>query len=85
MNTSVVRAPLAGSTSSRSRRVFNPAWFLVSPSVALLLLWMIVPLAMTLYCEVPYGAKRYLNLDVAHCHLFDDNGLAVSSAVSRAA
>ncbi len=36
-------------------------------------------------CEVPYGAKRYLNLDVAHCHLFDDNGLAVSSAVSRAA
>lgn len=36
-------------------------------------------------CEVPYGAKRYLNLDVAHCHLFDDSGLAVSSAASRAA
>lgn len=30
-------------------RLANPGWFLVSPSVALLLLWMIVPLGMTLY------------------------------------
>lgn len=30
-------------------RLRNPGWFLVSPSVALLLLWMIVPLGMTLY------------------------------------
>lgn len=54
-----------------------------SPSVALLLLWMIVPLAMTLY----FSVIRYnlLNLDVTHCHLFDNNGLAVSSAASRAA
>ncbi|MGZ0784173.1 carbohydrate ABC transporter permease [Pseudomonas saponiphila] len=33
----------------RKRRQTNPGWFLVSPSVLLLLLWMIVPLGMTLY------------------------------------
>ncbi|MEE4677999.1 sugar ABC transporter permease [Pseudomonas alliivorans] len=32
----------------KSRR-FKPGWFLVSPSVALLLVWMIVPLGMTIY------------------------------------
>ena len=36
-------------------------------------------------CEVPYGAARYLTLDVAHCHVFDDSGLAVAPATSRAA
>ncbi|KNC17066.1 ABC transporter ATP-binding protein [Pseudomonas sp. RIT-PI-a] len=36
-------------------------------------------------CEVPYGAARYLTLDVAHCHVFDDSGLAVAPAASRAA
>ncbi len=30
-------------------RRLGPGWFLVSPSVALLLLWMLVPLAMTVY------------------------------------
>ena len=33
----------------RGKRRIGPGWFLVSPSVALLLLWMIVPLGMTLY------------------------------------
>jgi multiple sugar transport system ATP-binding protein len=36
-------------------------------------------------CEVPYGAKRYLTLDVAHCHLFDENGISVGPAALRAA
>jgi sorbitol/mannitol transport system permease protein len=39
--------------------VTNPGWFLVSPSVALLLLWMIVPLGMTLY----FSLIRYNLLD----------------------
>jgi sorbitol/mannitol transport system permease protein len=39
--------------------VRNPGWFLVSPSVALLLLWMIVPLGMTLY----FSLIRYNLLD----------------------
>jgi sorbitol/mannitol transport system permease protein len=29
--------------------VTKPGWFLVSPSVLLLLVWMIVPLGMTIY------------------------------------
>lgn len=52
MNTSIIRAQLAASAPSRARRLINPGWFLVSPSVALLLLWMIVPLAMTVYFSV---------------------------------
>nr|MBF0684680.1 sugar ABC transporter permease [Pseudomonas sp.] len=36
------------STEHRRRRL-GPSWFLVSPSVALLLLWMLVPLSMTIY------------------------------------
>ena len=43
----------------RKSRVANPGWFLVSPSVALLLLWMIVPLGMTLY----FSTIRYNLLD----------------------
>ncbi len=34
---------------STQNRLANPGWFLVTPSVAMLLLWMIVPLGMTLY------------------------------------
>src|SRR5476651_2316207 len=36
----------------RKSRLANPGWFLVTPSVAMLLLWMIVPLGMTLYFSV---------------------------------
>lgn len=43
----VANAP-AGAPRAR-RRALKPGWFLVSPSVALLLLWMIVPLGMTVY------------------------------------
>ena len=40
----------APATAPRARRrTLKPGWFLVSPSVALLLLWMIVPLGMTVY------------------------------------
>ncbi len=39
----------ANAAPRRQPRRFAPSWFLVSPSVALLLLWMLVPLAMTLY------------------------------------
>jgi sorbitol/mannitol transport system permease protein len=49
MTTSTLKAGLAGSPQPRRPLFRNPGWFLVSPSVLLLLLWMIVPLAMTLY------------------------------------
>ncbi|SNS53877.1 carbohydrate ABC transporter permease [Pseudomonas segetis] len=41
-------SPPATQTKSRKRGL-KIGWFLVSPSVLLLLLWMVVPLAMTLY------------------------------------
>lgn len=43
----VANAPAAAPRARR--RALKPGWFLVSPSVALLLLWMIVPLGMTVY------------------------------------
>ena len=51
MNTSTttVKAPIEIAPPARKIRLANPGWFLVSPSVALLLLWMIVPLGMTVY------------------------------------
>ena len=50
MTVSTLKAGLANNPRQPDRRLFrNPGWFLVSPSVILLLLWMIVPLAMTLY------------------------------------
>jgi sorbitol/mannitol transport system permease protein len=52
MNTSIVNARFEANTAPKKRRLSNPGWFLVSPSVALLLLWMIVPLGMTLYFSV---------------------------------
>ena len=39
-------------SNERKPRRFGPSWFLVSPSVALLLLWMLVPLSMTVYFSV---------------------------------
>jgi multiple sugar transport system ATP-binding protein len=36
-------------------------------------------------CDVPYAARRYLTLNVAHCHLFDESGLSISPAASRVA
>lgn len=48
MNTSALDTPSLATARPGKRRV-GPGWFLVSPSVALLLLWMIVPLGMTLY------------------------------------
>ena len=51
MNTSVMKSattlPTLPAAAPRRRR--SPGWLLVSPSVAVLLLWMIVPLGMTLY------------------------------------
>ncbi|MBD1551748.1 carbohydrate ABC transporter permease [Pseudomonas typographi] len=43
------KAQLRDTRKAVGRRSSNPGWFLVSPSVLLLLLWMIVPLGMTLY------------------------------------
>ena len=45
----------------RKSRLANPGWFLVSPSVALLLLWMIVPLLIALQAisaRLSRGEKR---------------------------
>ena len=49
MNISTVKAHMDIPQPVRKSRLTNPGWFLVSPSVALLLLWMIVPLGMTVY------------------------------------
>jgi sorbitol/mannitol transport system permease protein len=49
MNISTANAQMDIPQPARKSRLANPGWFLVSPSVALLLLWMIVPLGMTLY------------------------------------
>ena len=52
MNTSTAKLHVQPQAAPRKSRLANPGWFLVSPSVALLLLWMIVPLGMTLYFSV---------------------------------
>ncbi|QAY86086.1 sugar ABC transporter permease, partial [Pseudomonas arsenicoxydans] len=52
MNISTAKAHMDIPQPVRKSRLANPGWFLVSPSVALLLLWMIVPLGMTLYFSV---------------------------------
>ncbi|MBF7143837.1 MULTISPECIES: carbohydrate ABC transporter permease [Pseudomonas] len=49
MTVSTLNAEAAAARQPNRRLFRNPGWFLVSPSVILLLLWMIVPLAMTLY------------------------------------
>jgi sorbitol/mannitol transport system permease protein len=51
MNTSAVNPRLDTSSQQpqAKRRWVKPGWFLVSPSVLLLLVWMIVPLGMTIY------------------------------------
>lgn len=51
MNTSVMKSTttLPALPAAAPRRQRSPGWLLVSPSVAVLLLWMIVPLGMTLY------------------------------------
>ncbi len=48
-STTTAKAPIEIAPPARKIRLANPGWFLVSPSVALLLLWMIVPLGMTVY------------------------------------
>ncbi|MEN0105869.1 MAG: sugar ABC transporter permease [Pseudomonas sp.] len=51
MNSTALDTPAgnAAAAPGKKRRALKPGWFLVSPSVALLLLWMIVPLGMTVY------------------------------------
>jgi sorbitol/mannitol transport system permease protein len=54
MSTSILNSTSSTSAQTqrarpRRRRRIAPGWLLVSPSVAVLLAWMIVPLAMTLY------------------------------------
>ncbi|MEE4907584.1 sugar ABC transporter permease [Pseudomonas alliivorans] len=51
MKTSAIsdRTDASGELPQIKSRRFKPGWFLVSPSVALLLVWMIVPLGMTIY------------------------------------
>jgi sorbitol/mannitol transport system permease protein len=50
MNTSALAtSPELAQAPAAKRRSLKPGWLLVSPSVALLLLWMIVPLGMTVY------------------------------------
>jgi multiple sugar transport system ATP-binding protein len=36
-------------------------------------------------CEVAYGEKCRLAVDVNHCHLFDENGIAMERLISHAA
>lgn len=49
MNTSIAHVSLDTSRQTSRRSRTSPGWFLVSPSVAMLLAWMIVPLGMTVY------------------------------------
>ena len=49
MNTIEHPAEQAREAPPRKSRRLAPGWFLVSPSVVLLLIWMIVPLGMTIY------------------------------------
>ncbi|RZA10202.1 MAG: sugar ABC transporter permease, partial [Proteobacteria bacterium] len=49
MNTTTAKPQPDTAEVTGKRRLSNPGWFLVTPSVALLLLWMIVPLGMTVY------------------------------------
>ena len=51
MNSPAIDTPAAQASTpgGREPRRLAPGWFLVSPSVALLLIWMIVPLGMTVY------------------------------------
>src|SRR5690606_31161380 len=61
----------------RHRRRLGPGWFLVSPSVALLLLWMLVPLSRTLYFSVIRynllypGENGFVGLENFHYFLTD--------------
>ena len=61
----------ASEPSERKPRRFGPSWFLVSPSVALLLLWMLVPLSMTVYFSVIRynllypGENGFVGLEIA--------------------
>ena len=52
MQTSTLKTPVVESPAAparRQRRRAGPGWFLISPSVALLLVWMLVPLGMTIW------------------------------------
>ena len=76
MNTSTANAHMDIVQPQRKSRVANPGWFLVSPSVALLLLWMIVPLGMTVYFSmIRYnllnpGENEFVGLEtVSYTHL----------------
>ena len=78
--TALPKAPASNASpqpAERRRPRLAPSWFLVSPSVALLLLWMLVPLAMTLYFSlVRYnllypGEKEFVGLENFHYFLTD--------------
>ena len=45
MNTTIAKPQVDSAPAEGKSRLSNPGWFLVTPSVALLLLWMIVPWA----------------------------------------
>ena len=68
---------MASESDARQPRRFGPSWFLVSPSVALLLLWMLVPLAMTVYFSVIRynllypGENDFVGLENFHYFLTD--------------
>lgn len=49
MTTSALDTSPPATQAKPRKRGFKVGWFLVSPSVMLLLLWMVVPLAMTIY------------------------------------
>lgn len=72
MTTSSAVSSLEMSQPARKSRLLNPGWFLVTPSVALLLLWMIVPLGMTLYFSlIRYnllypGENQFVEIGRAH-------------------
>ena len=78
--TALPKAPASNASpqpAGRRRPRLAPSWFLVSPSVALLLLWMLVPLAMTVYFSVVRynllypGEKNFVGLENFHYFLTD--------------
>src|SRR5690606_40609447 len=82
MSTTSTALPKAPATQAASeptgrRRRLGPSWFLVSPSVVLLLLWMLVPLSMTIYFSlIRYnllypGENEFVGLENFHYFLTD--------------
>ncbi|WP_120995287.1 carbohydrate ABC transporter permease [Stutzerimonas urumqiensis] len=80
MNSTTLATPSTATSDARpvhGRRRRSPGWFLISPSVTLLLIWMLVPLAMTVYFSVIRynllypGERGFVGLENFHYFLTD--------------